>query len=318
MNLTDLRLKIRHFFRKHKIAILVVILIWLVVFAFNQLMKIRPKSEKRTTTYAPTVSVMDNNSKVPTKVATKIESLIAQYVEYCNNGDFDKAYNMLSDDCKKYAYESDFSKFQKHVLKKMPTPKQYSIQDYSNENDRYIYQVRYFEDFISTGLTNSDYGYTEEKMIFTKSGSDLYMATGDFVDYRTYNDATQETDYIRIEVLGNLVSYDNEKYTVKFKNKSDNYIVISDSQVSNEISISLKNEIRRPENSQFILLGPRQEREATFEFIKYYDDNDNVSSLNFNSIRVLKSYYSLSGTDEEIEQAIANAIANESVQIYVQ
>ena len=318
MDLTDLRLKIRHFFRKYKMVILVIVLIWLIVFAFNQLMKLKPKSEKRTTTYTPNVSVMDSTSKVPTRVANQIEKLIGQYVEYCNNGDFDKAYNMLSDDCKKYAYESDFSKFQNHVLKKMPTPKQYSIQDYSNEKNRYIYQVRYFEDFISTGLTDSDYGYTEEKMIFTKNGDQISMATGDFVDYRTYDDASQETDYVRIEILGNVVSYDNERYTVKFTNKSDNYVVIEDSQATNEVTISLKNEIRKSEYAQFILLSPHQEKEVTFEFVKYYDDNDNVSSLNFNSVRVLKSYYNLSSTDEEIEQAIANAIANESIQIYVQ
>ena len=318
MNLTDLRLKIRHFFRKHKLVILIIILIWLIIFAFNQLLKLRPESEERTTTYQPTVSVMDNTSKVPAKVANEIETKIGQYVEYCNNAEFDKAYNMLSDDCKKYAYDSDFSNFQKHVLKKMPTPKKYSIQDYSNERNRYIYSVRYFDDYIKTGLSETTYTYTEEKMVFTKKGNELLMAIGDFVDYRTYDDATQETDYVRIEILGNLVSYDNEKFTVKFINKSDNYIAISDGQVVNEVTISLKNEIRKPETAEYVVLLPKQEKEVTFEFIKYYDDNDRVSSLNFNNVRVLKRYYDLSSTDEEIEQAIANAVANESIQIYVQ
>lgn len=318
MNLTDLRLKIRHFFKKHKLVILIIILIWLIIFAFNQLLKLRPESEERTTTYQPTVSVMDNTSKVPAKIANEIETKIGQYVEYCNNAEFDKAYNMLSDDCKKYAYDSDFSSFQKHVLKKMPTPKKYSIQDYSNERNRYIYSVRYFDDYIKTGLSETTYTYTEEKMVFTKKGNELLMAIGDFVDYRTYDDATQETDYVRIEILGNLVSYDNEKFTVKFINKSDNYIAISDGQVVNEVTISLKNEIRKPESAEYVVLLPKQEKEVTFEFIKYYDDNDRVSSLNFNNVRVLKRYYDLSSTDEEIEQAIANAVANESIQIYVQ
>ena len=144
------------------------------------------------------------------------------------------------------------------------------------------------------------------------------MTVGDFVDYKTYDDASLETDYIRVEVLNNIVSYDNEKYTVKFINKSDNYIAICDSQVNNEVTISLKNEIRKPENIEYVVLNPKQEKEVTFEFIKYYDDNDKVSSLNFNSVRVLKRYYDLSSTQEEIEQAITNAIANESVQVYVQ
>lgn len=318
MNLTDLRLKIRHFFRKYKMVILIGILIWLIIFAFNQMMKLRTKPEVKTTTYTPTVSVMDSSSKVPKQVASEIDLKIKQYVEYCNNNEFDKAYNMLSDECKKYAYNSNFEQFQRHVIKLMPTPKKYSIQDYSNERNRYIYSVRYFEDYINTGLTNSSYGYTEEKMVFTKIGDELSMTVGDFVDYKTYDDASLETDYIRVEVLNNIVSYDNEKYTVKFINKSDNYIAICDSQVNNEVTISLKNEIRKPENIEYVVLNPKQEKEVTFEFIKYYDDNDKVSSLNFNSVRVLKRYYDLSSTQEEIEQAITNAIANESVQVYVQ
>lgn len=318
MDLTDLRLKIRHFFRKYKMIILVAVLIWLIIFAINQLLKLRPKQETTTTTYTPTVSVMDNTSKVPAKVASEIDKKIEEYVGYCNNGDFDKAYNMLSADCKKYAYDSNFELFQKHVLKMMPTPKKYSIQDYSNEKNRYIYSVRYFEDFVSTGLTNSSYTYTEEKIVFTKDGNNLLMAVGDFMDYKTFDDATQETDYIRVEVLSDLVSYDTEKYTVKFINKTDNYIAICDSQVNNEVTISLKKEIRKPEKIEYVVLYPKQQKEVTFEFPKFYDDNDKVSSINFNSVRVLKKYYDLSSTEEEIEQAIANALASESIQIYVQ
>ena len=50
----------------------------------------------------------------------------------------------------------------------MPTRKEYVIQNYSNVKyggkSLYIYEVRYFDDIMATGLTNSEYHYTQENL----------------------------------------------------------------------------------------------------------------------------------------------------------
>ena len=131
MNFTEIRLKIRHFLRRNKRLLIVVLIIWLMIFIVNTLLKNRKISPTPTTTYEPHVSVLDTSTSTPKSMQEPIEEMIKDYVDACNEGNYQKAFDMLSDDCKKYEFNDDVEEFMKHVLIKMPTPKKYSIQDYS-------------------------------------------------------------------------------------------------------------------------------------------------------------------------------------------
>ena len=51
---------------------------------------------------------------------------------------------------------------------------------------------------MSTGLTNSEYTYTTEKMTLTKNSEGGYdMATGNYIAYEKINNVA-ENDYIKI------------------------------------------------------------------------------------------------------------------------
>ena len=82
-------------------------------------------------------------------------------------------------------YNNNFDNFVHHVYLKMPTPKQYSIQDYSNIGNNYIYSVKYTDDLLATGLTNKEYTHTEEKMTFKKMNDEtIEMSVGSFYDVK--------------------------------------------------------------------------------------------------------------------------------------
>ena len=83
-------------------------------------------------------------------------------------------YNILDNRQGTYSFDNQISNFMKYVSTKMPTKKKYAIQDYSNDGNMYIYQIKYTDDLLATGLTNRDYTYTEEKMIF-KTKSAYYL-----------------------------------------------------------------------------------------------------------------------------------------------
>jgi hypothetical protein len=316
MNFTDLRLKIRHFFRKNKRIIFIAVIIWLVVFLINQLLKLYTPEQELETTYEPHTSVMSTSSSVPTKYQSTIEEKIEQYVSYCNNNDFDKAYNMLSTDCKKYAYP-EFNDFVKHVLTVMPTKKQYSIQNYSNLSNSYIYSVSYTDDFLATGLTNSEYRYTEEKMTFAKDDDgNLQMSVGNFIKHEDLKIST-ENEYLKIDVRERIVNYATEVYTVRFTNRTNYDIAISDYFENDEILLQLSKEYRSAEQGETIVLTANETRDVDITFSKYVDDNDTSKNIGFNSIRVLNSYYGSSASDEVAEDAITNAVAKFSMQVSV-
>jgi hypothetical protein len=316
MNFTDLRLKIRHFFRKNKKIIFIAVIIWLVVFLINQLLKLYTPEKELETTYEPHTSVMSSSSSVPKKYQSTIEDKIKQYVEYCNNNDFDKAYNMLSADCKKYAYP-DFNDYVDYVLKIMPTKKLYSIQNYSNLSNMYIYSVAYTDDFLATGLTNSKYSYTEEKMTFIQDDDgELQMSVGNFIKHEDIKVST-ENEYLKIDVRERNVNYETETYTVRFTNRTNYSIVISDYFEDDEILLQLNKEYREAEQGDAIVLLGNETKDVDITFSKYADDNDTSKSIGFDSIRVLDKYYGENVEKDVAENAIANAVAKFSMQISV-
>lgn len=318
--MTDFRLKVLHFLKKNGKIIFIVFCVWMIVFLINLFLKnYEPKPELQTT-YEPHTSVMDTSKSVSKNVSNPIEEMIEEYVGYCNEAEWPKAFNMLSDTCKEYSFENSIENFMDYVYTKMPTPKNYAIQDYSNDGNTYIYQIKYTDDMLATGLTNSTYNYTEEKMIFKKQkDGSIEMAVGNFVDYADIKNIS-ENDYLKVDVKNVVKYYSLEAYTVKFTNRTDNTIVISDGQESGEVLLKLTSSDtrNRTDATNNIVLKPKESKTLTLKFQKFYDNKDDAKSLTFGAIRVMENYSGTDGVAEETIQAeIQNAIAKFSVNIPV-
>lgn len=311
MNFTEIRLKIRHFLRRNKRLLIVVLIIWLMIFIVNTLLKNRKISPTPTTTYEPHVSVLDTSTSTPKSMQEPIEEMIKDYVDACNEGNYQKAFDMLSDDCKKYEFNDDVEEFMKHVLIKMPTPKKYSIQDYSiakidNEN-MYIYEVKYIDDYLATGLTNSTYAFTSEKIVFYTDNGKIVMNVGDFI-YHSDVKSLSENEYLKIDVVDKTVEYEIEKYNIKFLNRSNNTVVIADGEESDEVDLILSSgERRNRQETNDIVIKPFEEIELEMTFPKFSDDGDITQSLEFGQIRVMEHY---SGTEDVDEATIQDEINN--------
>lgn len=314
----DLRLKIRHLFKKYKKIVFVVAVIWAIIFIINTFLKDYQVEDVPNTTYTPSVSVLDETSSAPKKVQTTAEEMIEEYVGYCNEGNYHKAFNMLSEDCQLYAYDNDVEQFARHVLSKMITRKEYSIQNYSNYGKYYIYEVKYIDNILATGLTNQTYQYTTEKIVFTKNSDGTYdMATGNFISYDKINSVT-ENEYLKIDIQDRITMYSIEKYNVKFTNRTDSTVVVSDTLQSDEVNLVLPGEYRSLDNSDLtIILKPGESKTITLIFPKFADDGDESQSILFAAIRVIENYKGVDGSTEEQQAEIDNAIAKFSMQVPV-
>lgn len=319
MNLTDLRLRIRYFFRRNKKIIFILICIWAIVFIINMLLKNYEAPVELQTTYEPHTSVMDTSSSVSKINSTEIEDLIEKYVSFCNDANWQSAWNMLSETCKEYSFNNNIEEFMQYVYTKMPTPKKYAIQDYSNDGNTYIYQIKYTDDMLATGLTNTTYQYTEEKMIFKKQSDGTFeMAVGNFVDFDDIQNIS-ENEYLKVDVKSVVKYYSMEAYTVKFTNRTDYTIVIADNEQDSEVLLKLNSgDTRSRTTTEDIILKPNESSTYTFKFTKFYDNEDNAASLQLGSIRVMEKYSGTEGvSNETIESEIQNAIAKFSVTVPV-
>lgn len=314
----ELRLKIRHWFKKYGKILFFIAIVWSVIFIVNNFLQDYKLEPQPNTTFTPKVAVMDSTSEVPNKVQEVAENAVELYVEACNQGKYQKAYNMLSDACKKYEFKDSVEDFQKHVLEKMPTPKKYSIQNYSNYGDYYIYQVKYFDDLLATGLTNTEYTYTTEKLVLMKNSKGEYeIAVGNFIEYKEINNVA-ENEYVKIDIKDKLVRYSTETYQVKFTNRTEDIIVIQDGYQEDEVALVLSGEYRGMENlNSTIILQPEESKTVDLGFMKFADDGDESQSILFGNVRVLENYAGTDSTTEIKSQEIDKAVAKFSMNIPV-
>lgn len=311
MNFIDARLKIRRFIKKNRRKVMIVVVAIAIIVAINYVLKNMPEEETTRTTYEPNIAVMDS-SEVPEKWQDEIKNRIDTFITYCNEKNYQSAYDMISDDCKNALFPT-IDDFKEYVDYKFQVKRIYSIQNFSNLSNQYIYNVNLMSDFMATGSTGTNYGYLQEKFVFTEDDKNLKFAIGDFIRKDTLN-AFSEDENLKIVVESKNVYYDHEAYTVRITNKTENIAVLSDQSVDNEIAILVNNKYRSYVTSSDvkIVLNPEEENTYTFVFNKYCDDGYAPKGMYFNNVRILQSF---SGTEETRQEELDNAIRNYSIII---
>ena len=309
---TDLRIKVRDFFKRNKSKILIILIIWLIVIIINFILKYYKAPQIPVTSYSPHTAIMDD-STVPKKYQDEIENLINKYIQYCNNKEYEEAYNLLSNECRTELYP-DIEDFKEYIDSVFDAKKTYSIQNYSNVDDTYIYDVNIFEDILATGLTGKDgLSMYSEKFVINNNNGNLTLAIREYIG-TTENYQVYEDDYIKVEVQDMKQTYENQTYKVKLTNRTENTIVLADKTEQNEIMLELDNENRKIQNipNRGIYLNPYETKEIELEFVKFFDEDEEAKSLIFNAVRVLKSY---SGLESKRQEEMDNAVKLYSFKI---
>lgn len=310
-NWLDIKLKIMRFFRKHKKKIVIILIIWSIIIAINYYLKYKPKEITFKNTYQPHSPVIDITDEVPERYKQPIENLVHNYIEYCNNKEYEKAYELLSNNYKE-RYIKNIENFKKYVDTKFESKKIYSIQNYSNLKNTYVYQIHLLDDIMANGTTD-EYVYIEEKFVIKEENGILKIALNGFCGQEEL-DIDVEDDYMQIIIEKKYIEYDNSTYVVKFKNKTKNYIVLSDVDLHDAIQIKLPNDIRTAKyltNSNIVIL-PNETREYEITFAEYFDDNQEATNLLLNSIQILPQY---TGNQENVEKERENAVKLYSLSI---
>lgn len=313
--MTDFRLKVRDFYKRNKSKIVIILIIWFIIIVINFILKNIKEPQIPETSYKPHTAIMDS-SEVPKKDQEPIEKLIDEYINYGNNKEYEKAYNLLNDECKKELYPN-IEEFKKYIDKVFDTKKTYTIQNYSNVDNTYIYEVNIFEDILATGLTGKDdLVIYSEKFVITKQNNKLSLSIRDFVG-NTENHQIYEDNFIKVEITDVIQSYENQKYKVKLTNRTENIIVLADKTEKYEIMLELNSENRNIQNlrERGIYLNPYESKDVELEFVKFFDEDETANSIIFNAVRVLKSY---SGLDSKRQEEMDNAVRLYSFKIELQ
>lgn len=307
----DIRLKIRDFFKRHKKKIFIAIVIWGMVIGVNLFLKnVKPAEQKPQTTYTPHSPVMDTTGSVPSGYKEEINVLIGNFVNYCNDKNYEGAYELLTNEYKN-KYMKSIDDFKKYVDSRYKTKKIYNIQNYSNIKNVYVYQVRILNDILASGTTEG-YRYDEEKITVKIEDNVMRLALDGYIGSEEIG-VRAEDAYFKMNFLRKEIFYDKVKYVVEFTNKTPNYIVLQDGTETSEVQIQLTNEKRDMigTNSSNLVIMPRETKERVMTFEKFVEESDATQIL-FNAIRVLPEF---SGNTNKAQTEKEKAIKLYSLKI---
>jgi hypothetical protein len=301
---TNLRIKINEFAKSHKKQLIITCLVlWLIIFIINLILKNRPqKLPDPSTTYTPHKSVIniDNGAEeTPKEYEVKIENLVDKYFNYCNNGEYENAYNLITKECRDKLYPT-LDKFKSYVDFVFQGKKKiYNIQNYSIYENKYIYSIRILDDILANGTTDG-YSYYEEKLVLIEENGEFKLSIGEYIGDESLNKQVEDENMI-VEITNKSVDYETETYTIKITNKTDKYIVIADNTQNDEILLELEGQTRHPTNTEFVYFFARPNSTAKLDvtFNKYYDNGLKSNKILFNAIRILDNYDFKEGTTQE-------------------
>ena len=316
MNFTDLRLKLIRFFQNNKYKVYIGIIILTIIIAINIILGRIRDAQPPSTIYEPHTPIISGEKVSSKKVQNEIESKIKEYMDYCKEKNYEPAYNLLSDDCKEYKFKNNIENFKIYVNAMFNGNKIYSIQDYSNKDNVYIYEVSIFEDIMATGMNNKNSDEIDvDKIVITKDGDNYKMAVDGFINAETV-EKISEDENMKVWVEKIITYYDKVIYKVKVKNNTKNSIVIDRGFERDWINVSLNGELRQELKNQYTnyekVIGGNSINEFNIEFPVYFDESKKPTTLTFSKVYVMERY---TGINERWVEESNNAVKKYSVTI---
>ena len=234
----------------------------------------------------PTQSVITGQN-VSKDITEENINIIKEFVDYCNNNETEKAYELLSNDCKA-EFNNDINTFISNYYKRnFQTKKTYDLELMFSETGSYTYKTIYYDDnILATGGATSN-NFEDYLTIINQDGEKKLNING-FIKKQEINQS-QTTDGVQITIKNKKVYRDYEQYRISINNNTQNTISISDGQNSEDICLLDKNNVKYVSFLHEIPLyslsiKPKRTTELDITFNKIYDTYRIMTKMQFSNI----------------------------------
>lgn len=173
------------------------------------------------------------------EVNSEVSKIIDEFIEYCNNGQVENAYEMLSEECKIILYPSVEEFTEKYYNRIFKENKSYIYQAWISQSRMYTYRIDFTEDMLATGSPSKtsiiDY-YT-----IVKKDNKYKLNINKFVGIENINKETTK-DNVSINIKRKKIYMDYEVYDIEVKNNTRDIIMLDDMQSTDNIYVEDNNE----------------------------------------------------------------------------
>lgn len=239
--------------------------------------------------HKPTQSVI-TGEELPEQVTQENTDIIKEFVNYCNNKEIEKAYALLTDDCKQEFnnnIETFKSRYYNNIFK---TKKTYSLELWINMSKTYTYKILYYEDnLLATGGAGINDNIEDYITIIKQNGENKINING-FIGKEIINKSKSVND-VEILINSKSVYREYESYNITIRNYTANTITISDGETSEDICLLDKNNVQYvsfiEELPEYDLsLKARRQTTLNINFNKMYDIYRVIEKIKFGNINL--------------------------------
>ena len=316
-----MRKLIRYFNQNRtKILLIVFIIVFLIIFVrvLNNIIKRNLQEENNNISNIQVnkdTSIPDeviiSGEEISEEKAVEDKKIIEGFVQACNNKDYSKAYNMLTDDCKNIVFNGTMDSFVRNYCDLIfKTSKTYKIEGWLNKTDGMTYKMTYLEDnILATGGISDGLNYTDYITI-TKENGENKLSIYSFIN--SYNtEKIESKNNIEVKVNRKDVYMDYVVYAFNITNNSENTILLSNNSDNKQIClvdehdseyISYLNEI-----PQFnLVINKGEQKQFTIRFAKGYSSSTNSRYIKFKNIYLDYNSYVNNPNDENLKKIEMN------------
>ncbi|MBB1523152.1 MAG: hypothetical protein HG467_002880 [Clostridiales bacterium] len=303
--ITEIRLKIGDFYDKNKYYIIAAGILILMVFNINTFLKNLNFTLEPKITKTPSVSVLDETYTFPEKIRKEGEKKIFDFVKLANEGKYDEAVNMLSKENREHEFVNRLEAIG-YIKELFPHKKAVDVQAYSKAGDNYVYQVKIFEDFLKSGLTDERYEFKDEKISVTETKEGLALNIRGYL-YDEKIKGLYEDNNVKIELLNKKVKFTSETYKIRVTNRTKNKLVLYDFENSKTPPITITygdgtQDQRKINQRTSIMVDELKTEEYELTFPKLYDGENTGNILEFSSVRFYDNYQPIEANTLRIEK----------------
>lgn len=224
---------------------------------------------------------------VSTENLNNATEVIEQFITYCNEKEIEKAYNLLTSECKNEIYKT-LEIFTKAYYEDVfgGTKKTYTVENWTGD----VYKVRISDDKLITG--NSNDGKAKQDYITIKNeNGETKININNFIGYSKINKTTTQ-DNLTMEVVGKNRYKDYEEYIIKIANKTEYSIQLDDVSSSKTLYIEdskgnkysyNNNELTNPE----ITIAQGQTKEVKIKFYSSYVSTKEIKYMVFSNMTAI-------------------------------
>lgn len=222
------------------------------------------------------------------EVNKNVSNVVDEFIEFCNNGQIENAYEMLSEECKKNIYPS-LEDFTKNYYNKIFSEKRaYNCQAWISQGSTHTYRIDFTEDMLATGSPAKtsivDY-YT-----VVKNNDEYKLNINKFIENQFINKAGNQ-DEIIIYIQKKNVYMDYEIYTLEIVNNTTSTIKLDNMESTDNIYLEDNNgqkyfwynhEILESD----IVIEKRRTQKIDVKFNKEYNTNIQIEKMVFEKIMI--------------------------------